>query len=294
MLITILTPAYNRAYTLPNLYQSLKMQTNQGFQWYIVDDGSVDNTEEVVKTFQKENAIKIIYERKENGGKHTALNVGIGKITTELTMIVDSDDILTKDAVDTIVNDWETIREKDLSGINYLRGYSETEVIGRQWPSKEQIANTITLTCNQGIIGDKAEVMRTDLLKRHPFLEVPGEKFLSENYVWLNIAKEYDMLMKNKIIYITEYLEGGLSKSGRRMQITSPKGAMANAAICLDKRFSMKIKCKNAILYTCYGKFAHKSFREIYTEAPQKGVMLLGVLPGILLYYFWKKKYLEK
>ena len=74
--LTIFTPTYNRAHTLPRTYESLCKQKNKDFVWLIIDDGSSDNTEELVKNWQKENSdFTIEYVKKENGGMHTAHNV---------------------------------------------------------------------------------------------------------------------------------------------------------------------------------------------------------------------------
>ncbi|MCI8409556.1 MAG: glycosyltransferase family 2 protein [Lachnospiraceae bacterium] len=291
-MLTILTPTYNRGVQLKNLYESLKRQTNKNFIWYVVDDGSTDDTKYVIGECQQESHVIIWYDKKKNGGKHTALNYGIKRIETALTMIVDSDDLLTPDAVETICNDWLENCEQNICGMNYLRGYSGFEVIGKKWPNDEQIANSITLTCNKGIIGDKAEVFVTDILKEYPFPEIPGEKFFSESYVWLGIARKYDMFMRNKIIYITEYLDGGLSKSGRNMQLNSPVGAMMNAAIRMNKEFSMKLRFKNSMLYSCYGVLAKKKFGNLWRETPSKLYFLAGYIPGMILKKYWTKKYL--
>lgn len=291
-MLTILTPSYNRGVQLKNLYESLKRQTNKNFIWYVVDDGSTDDTKYVIEECQQENHVTTWYDKKENGGKHTALNYGIKRIETALTMIVDSDDLLTPDAVETICNDWLENCEQNICGLNYLRGYSGFEVIGKKWPRDEQIANSITLTCNKGIIGDKAEVFVTEILKQYPFPEIPGEKFFSEGYVWLDIAQKYDMFMRNKILYITEYLDGGLSKSGRIMQLTSPNGAMMNAAMRMNKKFSIKLRFKNSMLYSCYGILAKKTFGNLWQETPSKLYFLAGYIPGIILKKYWLKKYL--
>lgn len=290
-MITILTPTYNRKAKLSNLYESLKRQINKNFVWYIIDDGSTDGTDKLIKRFQKEKLMTIRYDKKRNGGKHTAINYAVRKIDTELTMIVDSDDLLTPDAVETIFNDWLENSERGIGGMIYLKGYSGIEPIGDKWPYDEQFGNTITHTVNKGIKGDKAEVFRTDILKEYPFPEFKGEKFLSENIVWLNIAKKYNVFMKNKIIYIAEYLEGGLSRSGRTMQISNPIGAMENAKMCLDSRFSVKIRMKNALLYNCYGFFSHTAFGKMWKESPNKFFTTLAYLPGFVLYRYWKKKY---
>lgn len=287
--LTILTPTYNREKQLENLYESLKRQINKNFVWFVVDDGSTDHTKQVIEKFQSENHISIRYERKNNGGKHTALNKGINSIETELTMIVDSDDCLTPDATQTIFEDWITNADNGIGGMVYLRGYSGFEVIGDKWPYEEQFGNTITHTCNKGIKGDKAEVYETALLKKYPFPEFEDERFLSEACVWIEIAKTTNVFMRNKIIYITQYREGGLTKSGRRMQVQNPKGALLNARAYMWKTFSFKIKLKNAILYHCYGKFAGISFTELWKESPDKFCSLIGVIPGLVLKKKWEK-----
>lgn len=291
-MLTILTPTYNRGDKLRNLYESLKRQTNKNFIWYVVDDGSTDDTKYVIGECQQEDIITIWYDEKENGGKHTALNYGIERIETGLTMVVDSDDLLMPDAVEIICHDWLENCEQKICGLNYLRGYSALQVIGEKWPHDEQIANSIKLTCNKGISGDKAEVFLTEILREYPFPEIEGEKFFSESYVWLGIAKQYDMFMRNKIIYITEYLEGGLSKSGRRMQLTSPIGAMMNAQMRMSKEFSVKLRLKNSLLYSCYGTLAGRGVGKLWKEAPAKLYFLLGYVPGIILRRKWVKKYL--
>ena len=289
-MITILTPTYNRGEELHKLYDSLKRQINKSFVWYIVDDGSTDGTNKIVKAFQKENCVPIIYQKKDNGGKHTALNAAIPKIQTELTMIVDSDDCLTADATQTIFEDWIENCENNIAGLIYLRGYSGFEPIGDKWTYDEQFGNVITHTCNKGIKGDKAEVYRTDILKKYPFPVFRREKFLSEACVWIEIAKTYNVFMKNKIIYISQYLPGGLTKNGRKMQMQNPKGAMYNAKAYMWKTFCFKIKFKNAILYNCYGLQAKKSLGELWKESPNRFLTTIALFPGIILQKKWKKK----
>ena len=102
-LVTILTPTYNRSKFLKKLYDSLLSQTNKNFEWLIVDDGFTDNTKTIIEHFIDENLIKIKYIKKENGGKHTALNVGIKEISTKYTFIVDSDGLLVDSPIQTII-----------------------------------------------------------------------------------------------------------------------------------------------------------------------------------------------
>ncbi|WGV12258.1 glycosyltransferase family A protein [Psychrobacter maritimus] len=93
-MITILTPTYNRAHTLPKLYQSLIEQTNYSFEWLIIDDGSNDDTEALIKTYQVESNFSIRYYKKNNGGKCSAINTGVIHAHYEWIFIMDSDDSL--------------------------------------------------------------------------------------------------------------------------------------------------------------------------------------------------------
>lgn len=286
-LITIVTPTYNRCGELKNLFCSLQRQVCDNFVWLIVDDGSEDNTSAVVDSF-KSDLFDIIYVRKENGGKHTALNLAFKLVNTELTFIVDSDDVLTSDATKIIEQDWSQYRDNNLCGISYLRGYSEKEVIGDEHSKDFGIGNFITERFNKNIGGDKAEVWRTDLLKKYPYPEFDGEKFLGESWLWIKLAHSFDMLLRNKIIYVTQYLDGGLSKSGRALRVKCPYGGMLNAEIMMNHKFSLKQRLKGSILYCCYAFFTNKRIYNL-RKNPHKVLVLITLFPGFVLFMRWKR-----
>lgn len=292
MKLTVCTPAFNRAHTLNSLYKSLLAQTCKDFDWLIIDDGSSDDTRKVVEEFIAENKIPIRYLYKENGGKHSALNVAFREVKAELLFIVDSDDVLTPDAIETILKDWDAVRDKNLCGISYLRGYDAERVIGDMHPQDHAIDNFINLRYNRGIGGDKAEVWRTECLRDFQFPEYPGERFISESVAWIYLAKRWDMLEVNKIIYITEYLEGGLSKTGRRLRFQCPNLMAYGSLMTMSKEFSTKIRIKQALLYIVYSKFGGKSFGQI-VQCPYRSLVALCYLPGLVLYRVWKKKYMN-
>ena len=289
-MVTIITPSFNRARNLPALYQSLLAQTSKDFDWLIIDDGSQDNTKEIVDGFSKEKRVPIRYIYKENGGKHSALNIAFKEVNSELLFIVDSDDVLTSDAVETILKDWSSVRDKNLCGISYLRGYNETEVIGDVHPQDHAIDNFINLRYNKGISGDKAEVWRTECLRDFQFPEYSCEHFISESVAWIYLAKKWDMLMVNKIVYITEYLEGGLSMTGRKLRFQCPNLMAYGSLMTMSKEFSTKIRIKETLLYIVYSKFGKKSFRQMI-QCPYKVLVTLCWLPGNMLYSYWKRKY---
>ena len=116
--LTVFTPTYNRAYVLKQCYDSLCRQTCKDFVWLIVDDGSSDNTKEIVeKWMANDNGFEIRYVYKQNGGMHTGHNKAYELIDTELNVCIDSDDFMPDDAVELIVNFWEENRDSSYSGI---------------------------------------------------------------------------------------------------------------------------------------------------------------------------------
>jgi glycosyltransferase involved in cell wall biosynthesis len=292
-LITVLTPTYNRATQLENLFQSLQNQTEKKFKWLIIDDGSQDQTDIIVDIFSKSAKFKIDYIKKENGGKHTALNIGFQVVDTYLTFIVDSDDILTPDAIAEIYQRIEIIKSQNLCGIAFLRGYNEKDCIGNKFPNTEVIDNDIRIRLKCNVSGDKAEVWRTDILRQYQFPVFENERFQGENYIWWQIGRKYNMLYVNKIIYITEYLEGGLTKSGRAMRLKNPLGGMQNSKMAFYQEFPLKTRIKCAILYDVYGYQAKWSLYNIVHTSGSYGFTFVCLLPAKVLQLYWKKKYLR-
>ena len=289
--LTILTPTYNRAYTLSKLYESLLAQTNKNFIWMVIDDGSTDNTKELIQKYIREDKVNIRYIFQENGGKHRAINTGIKEIMTDATFIVDSDDVLTEDAVETIFFHWHTVENENLVNISFLRGYTTSEAIGKKFSKDYEINNLIDIRYNQNITGDKAEVVNTKILKEMLLPTIENEKFMSEGILWKGIAKRGNSLFINKIIYITEYLEDGYTSSGRMLLINNPLGAMLNAKMAMTDEFTLKIRLRNALLYIAYGYVASKGIKEIVQESNQK-ILVQSLLPfGWMLYKYWKFKY---
>lgn len=224
MKLTICTPTYNRSHTLERLYHSLISQTNVDFIWLIIDDGSVDNTEDIVNGFLAENRIKIEYVKQENGGKHRAVNKGIQMANSEYFAIVDSDDYLLENAVDKIINAFSTINTIEFAGISFNKGYTETSIVGSSFQG-EYIDATSIERKKHNILGDKFECFYTNVLKHNQFPTIEGENFMPEIVLWTRIASQgLKIRWFNEIVYICEYLENGLTYSNHKLLEKNYKG----------------------------------------------------------------------
>lgn len=225
MQITIFTPAYNRAYILSVLYASLLKQTDSNFEWVIVDDGSSDNTEELVYSWISEDKIPITYKKQLNQGKHIAINTGVQMAKGELFFIVDSDDNLTSDAVQTIRSFWnKQCPGDDISGIISYRQFPDGKLVGTSLPISVHKCKLRDTGTKYGSTGDKVVIYRTDLLKRFPYPQFKGERFLGESIVFNQIDDDYDMLVMNARIYNFDYQKDGLSQDFRKLYRNNPNG----------------------------------------------------------------------
>lgn len=286
MKVTVLTPAYNRAYVISRLYESLKKQTYQNFEWLIIDDGSTDNTKELINKFIVENTISIKYIFQDNGGKHRALNKGISMIDNEITFIVDTDDYLLNNAIEEITKLYEKYKyDKSICGFSFLRCFPDMSINGMKFKENEYISDYITCRLNEKIRGDKAEAYYTKCLKEFPFLEIDNEKFLFEDYVWIKMAEKYKTVHVNIPIYVGDYLEDGLTKNISKTKFNSPIGMMERSLVMCTKKCSLENRIKAMIMYIGYGKVAHKKYNDLYKKCRYKFLFWICFLLGILYYF---------
>ena len=228
MRISVFTPAYNRGYIIEKLYRSLQRQSFRDFEWIVVDDGSTDNTEQLLNSFlQEKNDFSIHYVKTENGGKHRAINKGVSMAHGELFFIVDSDDYITDNALEIIDAMEKSIPAEDkghFGGVAGQRGYDLETPIGKSFEG-EVIDITSLERPKYNVTGDKAEVFYTEIMRKYPFPEFDGEKFVTECVVWDKIAHDgYKLRFFNQIIIICNYLSDGLTAQGHGLFEKNPEG----------------------------------------------------------------------
>lgn len=252
-MLTVFTPTYNRAYSLPRLYESLKAQTFVDFEWLIVDDGSTDGTKQLIEKWSNEESF-IRYYRQERGGKHRAINLGVQQAKGDLFFIVDSDDYLPKDSLQLILDAYQPIKEDGrFAGMAGMRCYPHGERIGGEVTLDVLDTDNVNFREKYKVKGDVADVFKTAVLKEFPFPEFPDELFLTEDVVWDRIARKYLIRFFNRNIYICEYLPDGLSRNLSYHHRNSPQGTMLYYGTSLrDSRFGVARHIKDAIRYWQY------------------------------------------
>ena len=226
-MLTVFTPTYNRAYCLGRCYESLKRQTCKDFKWLIIDDGSTDGTDALVKQwFEQEQTFEIRYIYKQNGGLYTAYNAAIEKIDTALAVCIDSDDWMPDNAVEIILREWEQRGNEKVAGLAGLDCLADGTILGDPFPAQETI-NLIPLATGRYKIknGDRKLVLRTEVYRSvAPMKEYPGEKNFNPHYMHLQISQKYDFLVVNQPLCVVEYQPDGMTNSIFKQYLNSPNG----------------------------------------------------------------------
>ena len=289
--LTIFTPAYNRAHTLHLGYEALLRQTCKDFEWLIIDDGSTDNTRELVARWMEENKIPIRYHYQENQGMHGAHNTAYRLIDTELNTCIDSDDYMPDDAVEKIVSFWKKYGNDKVAGIIGLDQTIQGKVIGTTFP-KDLKETTLLDFYRSGGKGDKKLVYRTDVVKTYPPYPIfPGEKYVGLSYLYMLIDQDYKLLTLNTPLVTVEYQQDGSSINMYKQYWNNPKGFafLRKEFMPYTKGFTERFRtCIHYVSSSIISKNKH-----FLQESPLKLLTFLAIIPGCLLYLYIKYKVLQ-
>lgn len=244
-MITILTPTYNRAYCLTNLYESIKKQSSGSFEWIIIDDGSTDGTENLVQQWINEHAIVIKYFKQNNFGKHVALNHGVTKSAADWIFIVDSDDEVSTDAIARIEEQIDWLPEK-YTGLCFRKMNLKHELLGKSFDPRKIYIDTHPTDAAAIFEADLMYVFKKTMMEKKPFPVIANEKFVPELFVW-NAIGDLGLIryFLHKIIVLGDYLPDGLSQNFKSQLKNNPKGfaLFYKDQRAREKRIIKKIKC---------------------------------------------------
>jgi glycosyltransferase involved in cell wall biosynthesis len=268
-ILTIFTPAYNRAHTLPRTYDSLRKQSCKEFVWLIVDDGSTDNTRAMVEEWQRQEQDFVIrYIYKENGGMHTAHNTAYENIDTELNTCIDSDDCLAEEAVAKILSAWEKVRDKGYAGLIGLDADLDGNLIGKGF-QEGMTETTLSGYYAGGGAGDKKLVYRTEVIKSYPPYPVfEGEKYVALAYKYRLIDQDYKLAVLDDVLCNVEYQADGSTGTMWKQYLKYPKGFAFWRKVCMQYPESKKRLVVDCIHY-CSSSIIAKNKMYI-VESPQK------------------------
>lgn len=224
--MTVITPTYNRAHLLDRVYQSLLDQTDHSFEWIIIDDGSTDDTVQVVTPWIAEAPFSITYVKQDNQGKPAAFNHAVRLAKGSVLACLDSDDWFPEDAVKNHIALIDIYGDRpEICGVVGININSDGVVVGSEFPKEGMIASKQSLS--RIAPGDKSNAFKTEVLKKFPFPIFHEEKFIAESAIYNRMFESgYRFASTNKVLKMVEYQLGGLSDSALSIRINSLNGTI--------------------------------------------------------------------
>ncbi|ULL13906.1 glycosyltransferase family 2 protein [Paenibacillus sp. H1-7] len=283
--LTVFTPTYNRAYTLPVCYESLKRQTSKDFVWLIIDDGSSDGTRELVEGWISEGAVPLRYHYQDNQGMHGAHNTAYELIDTELNVCIDSDDYMADDAVEKIVTFWKRHGSSSYAGIVALDASPDGQIIGTKLPEHLASSTLSDLYAKHQVKGDKKLVYRSELTRNCPPYPIfPGEKYCPLSYKYVLIDQECPLLLMNEVLCLVEYLPDGSSMNMIKQYKRNPRGFLFFRKVAMEFAPTYKDRLRESIHYVS-SNLMIRNYKFVW-ESPCKWTTLLAAPFGLLLYLY--------
>ncbi|MDF0727772.1 glycosyltransferase family 2 protein [Cytobacillus sp. S13-E01] len=283
--LTVFTPTYNRAYTLHLCYEGLKRQTCHDFIWLIIDDGSSDNTKNLVEKWIIEGVISIQYHYQENQGMHGAHNTAYKLIYTELNVCIDSDDYMPDNAVENIISFWKKYGSDKYAGIVGLDATRNGNIIGTKIPERLAECTISSLYGVHKVKGDKKLVYRSELTRYYPPYPIfTGEKYVPLSYKYILIDQDYPLLVMNKILCFVDYLEDGSSMNIIKQYQRNPKGFSFFRKEAMIYALSLKDRFRHAVHYVSSNLIIRNS--KFLIESPYKVTTFLAIPLGIVLFLY--------
>jgi glycosyltransferase involved in cell wall biosynthesis len=283
---TVFTPVYNRADTIHRVYESLSAQTFRDFQWLVVDDGSLDDSAARVEEFAARADFPVRLIRKENGGKHTAINAGVREAEGELFLVLDSDDECVPQALERLHYHWQSIpaeRRGGYSAVTALCRYPDGSIEGSLFPEDVFDSTTFEMHGRRGISGEKWGFQRTDVMREFPFPEFPGEKYVPEGLIWNRIGRRYLTRYVNEALRIYRPQDDGITASIVRILAKSCRSSTLYYNEYMACPISPAQKAKAAVNYVRYCLHGGMPVGKIIGGASKKGLVFAALLPGLLM-----------
>jgi glycosyltransferase involved in cell wall biosynthesis len=298
-LFTVFTPTHNRAHTIQRVFSSLSSQTLRDFEWLVVDDGSTDNTSELIAAWTKFADFPIRCFKQDHSGKHFAHNLALREAKGEFFMLLDSDDACVPQALERIAYHWNTIpagHRVHFSSVTGLCMNQHGNIVGDRFPFDPFDVNLRDQRYVYKLRGEKGGASRTEVLRQFPFPEIRGTQFVPEGAVWLEIAKKYKRRCVNevfRIYYVDDDQTGATLTKTKRLDQNAP-GWLYYYVWLLNNDlsyffFSPPQFLKAAVMLPIVSWFSGQTFRQTLKSLRNfsaKALVCSAISFSILLYLF--------
>lgn len=284
MTLTVFTPTYNRATMLSRLYDSLRSQTCLDFEWLIIDDGSSDDTCASVQSMIKEAPFSVRYQYKENGGKHTAYNLGLEMAEGEWFFCVDSDDYLAQDAVEKILSAITELGKNQ--GIVAYKQDTNGKRLSDAFPKDLRFSRFCEMSLRHGCRGEFSLIFPVETARKYPFPVFARERFVTESVVYDRISEACEMLLLPQVVTICEYQTDGYSQNANAVMAKNPNGFCLYFMQRIDIVPSWLSRLVCAGKYWCFRLIAKN--KDLRYRGKNRFLCALGLPVGLIFRIYYK------
>ena len=289
MKLSILTATYNRSNYLPKLYESIKenLKYNITPEWIIVDDGSTDDTKNIVQGFIEENKIIIKYMYQKNSGKMSAINEAVKMATGDLIVDCDSDDCFTNNSFEIIEkNSEKLLQNEEIYGLVFLKREENGKISGKEFSPKEHITTMFDLYFKEDIGGEKILVYNSKIRKMYSHQLEHNEKFITEARMYHKMDEKYKLIAINEVIEQGSYIEDGYTKNINKTFKSNPYGYYMYFKELLKKNMNGVKFSKRLYVIKHYILFSYltgnKFNANVIKDVLNKFLYIILYLPGMM------------
>lgn len=283
MFLSIITPTYNRGYCLVDIYKNLlKCNYPSNFEWIIIDDGSTDNTKEIVDEWQRNSHLNIVYHHKNNEGKTNALYDALQlKIKGNYVVVLDSDDVFVLNFFEIIETNLHFLSEKEI-GLVFLKNDLNGKLIG-DFFKREKSTYFQMYFSRFKTRGDKLFIVKTDVYKDSIIKSFPNEKLIPEGVFYMKMSTKGTFRCINEVLYKGDYLKDGLTANVLKLAANNINGFILEKKMLQNEKLPLIEKLKNEVKYISYSLAANYSYREIIINSNIKLMTSLLLIPTLVM-----------
>ena len=285
---TIFIPTFNRSHTLDRALESAAAQTHRDFEVVIIDDGSEDDTRQLVQRWQKRADFTLRYYWQANQGKFAAHNKAIGCASGYFFVLLDSDDTLLPQALERFDFHWRSIPDDQKDGFAGVAGLCldhDGKIYGDRYPLEVIDTTYLEIVKRYKISGEKRNALRTDVLRQYPYPIFDGESFIRDDLIWKRMARRFKLRCFNEAVQIIDHQAEGLSANAISNRLKNPKGfryyfleEINQYSSLTGRYFRFKYHSK----FVRYSLHCKIGLRQQYAEVRSKFYWIISVPRGII------------
>ncbi|MCB0745390.1 MAG: glycosyltransferase family 2 protein [Ignavibacteriae bacterium] len=293
---TVCTPCYNSSEYIERVFKSLKNQTYNNFEWYVINDASTDDTHYLISDFIKDVDFPVVYHNlKRNQGVRNNINLAIKEATGDFIIFYGHDDEIIPEALSIFNEVLLKYDSHEISAIYALAKDQNNKLVGNKYSKDILISDYWTQMFALNNSGEKFQCYKTKYLREFYPLNTSKDNGLPSAWLWGMLGTKYKAIFLNEILRIY-YMDVVTSISNTTKRDQNPNIIFNYYKYWVNKfqyyiKGNIKRRLRGVGGYVSYGLLANKDFFEIIRPINRlENKLLIGLFYPISKIYNVLKK----